>query len=302
MSRESDLLYTVLITVPLEWRGQAMSAMEFMDPAPAGVGLFQYDASGETWEVGGYFDRDPSGHTLSMMLSAFGTDNVAVAPMTRADWSLKLQRQMKAARSGRFTVHGPFDAGDAPPSSIRICMESVLAFGVGHHPTTRGVLVALTQMAKRGLGARRVLDIGVGTGALSIGAARLWRPRCMATDIDPAAVAAVHVNARASGAGPLIRALETAHVTGPAIAANAPYDLVLANIRPQPLRRLAPEIARLTEPGGRIVLSGMREVERSPVERVFEGWGMKVRERLKFNEWRVLMLDRVAKFPREVVA
>lgn len=298
MSLESDLLHTVLIAVPLSLRGQAMSAMEFMEPAPVGVGLFQYDAGGERWEVGGCFDRDPRGHTLSMILSAFGTDNVAVGRMTRADWSLRLQRQMKPVRTGRFTVHGPLDSGDAPLSSIRIRMEAMLAFGVGHHPSTRGVLLALSTLARRGVSARRVLDLGVGTGALSIAAARLWKARCVATDIDPSAVSAVRVNARASGAGIGIRALRTDRATHPAVAGGAPYDLILANIRPAPLRWLAPQIARLSQPGGRIVISGLREAERLSVERVFAGWGMTVRERLKIREWRTLLFERVTKFPR----
>lgn len=294
MGRDADCLHTVIICVPLDLRGQAMSAIEFMEPEPAGVGLFQCDEAGEQWEVGAYFDRDPSGYTLSMILAAFGTDNVAIRTMTRLEWSRKVQQHMQPVRSGRFTVHGPFDAGNTPPSSTRICMDSVLAFGVGHHATTRGMLEAMSALWRQGCRPRRVLDLGVGTGALSIGAARLWRARCIATDIDPSAIAAVTQNARASRARPLIRALRTGRATGPAITANAPYDLVMANIRPEPLRGMAPQIARLAGPGSRILLSGMREVERPPVEHVFAGWGMRVRKRWRINEWRVLLLDRTS--------
>ena len=97
-------------------------------------------------------------------------------------------------RAGRlsFTVPRPRASST---KYIGIQIEAALAFGTGHHGTTRGCLFALADLAKR-QPAQRVPDIGTGTGVLAIAAARMLRTRVVASDIDPVAVHSAQRNAR----------------------------------------------------------------------------------------------------------
>src|SRR6185369_12472464 len=94
-------------------------------------------------------------------------------------------------------------------NDIGIEIEAALAFGTGHHGTTRGCLLALDDLTKRRR-ALNVLDIGTGTGVLAIAAARLLRPRAAAGDIDPVAVRAARENARQNHAASTIRFVRAA--------------------------------------------------------------------------------------------
>ncbi len=92
-----------------------------------------------------------------------------------------------------------------PPNRIGIEIEAALAFGTGHHGTTRGCLLALDMSANRARAVpRRILDLGTGSGVLAIAAARALRQRVLATDIDAGAVRVARANARLNRAGAFV--------------------------------------------------------------------------------------------------
>src|SRR5581483_9984026 len=147
------------------------------------------------------------------------------------------------------------DQGKVPDGVIPIRIEAGLAFGTGHHETTALCLSVLSRIAHRSF--KNVLDLGSGTGLLAIGAAKLWKTPVLASDIDPVAVDVTGENARANGVGPWVRAVVADGLVHPTLAANAPYDLIIANILAGPLTRLAPQIVKALQPGGTLVLSGL---------------------------------------------
>lgn len=294
MSGEPGEIFTLLVTVTGEARAQAVAdAMENMQPAPVGVGCFEIEDESNLWEVGGYFGENPAGLGLTLLETAFSDGKFVVSRVPPEDWVAKVRRELTPVRAGRFTLHGSHDEGDAPPSSIRLRIEAAMAFGTGHHGTTRGCLLAMDGLARRGWFARRVLDLGTGTGALAMGAARLWKARCVATDIDPVAVATARENIRANGAAAFVHTVEAARATGGTVTGMAPYDLIFANILASPLKRLAPQIGRVAAPGGAVVLSGLLHRQAPGVERVFAGWGMQTRQRIRLGEWTTLRLERM---------
>ncbi len=103
-------------------------------------------------------------------------------------------------RVGRFVVHGAHDREKVGANQIGIEIEAALAFGTGHHGTTRGCLAAIERVGKVRR-PRRVLDVGTGTGVLAIAAARAFRRPVVAGDFDPVAVATARANARMNRAG-----------------------------------------------------------------------------------------------------
>src|SRR5476649_2727982 len=174
--------------------------------------------------------------------------DIKVDPLPDQDWIRLSQEGLPPVRAGRFFVYGAHDAGTVPHGVIPMKIEAGLAFGTGHHETTALCLAVLSELA-RTRRFRNVLDLGCGTGLLAIGAAKLWRRRVLASDIDVVAVEVTRENARANGEAPLVRAFTADGLVHPAIAAAAPFDLIIANILASPLTRLAPEIAHALAPG-----------------------------------------------------
>ena len=101
-------------------------------------------------------------------------------------------------------MHGQHDRARVPPNKLGIEIEAALAFGTGHHGTTRGCLLLLDQVLKAHQ-PRRVLDLGTGTGVLAIAAAKALQSDVLASDIDPPSVRVARDNARLNGAGNLVR-------------------------------------------------------------------------------------------------
>jgi ribosomal protein L11 methyltransferase len=154
---------------------------------------------------------------------------------------------LKPVTAGRFTVHGAHDRPHVTANRISIEIEAALAFGTGHHGTTRGCLLALDRIVKRA-SPRRVLDVGTGTGVLAIAAAKALRVPVLASDIDPEAVRIAHENARLNGIAPLVQCLHAAGLAAPPFRTRAPFDLVFANILLAPLKRLAGPMRPLLAP------------------------------------------------------
>ena len=181
---------------------------------------------------------------------------ITVEPLPDQDWIKLSQEGLPPVRAGRFFVYGAHDAGIVPHGVIPIRIEAGLAFGTGHHETTALCLSVLSELARK-RAFRNVLDLGTGTGLLAIGAARLWKRRVLASDIDPVAVEVAHDNAVANDTGPLVRAVMADGLANPVLSHAAPYDLLIANILASPLTRLAPDIIRVLAPGAMLVLSGL---------------------------------------------
>ncbi len=200
---------------------------------------------------------------------------------------------LKPVACGRFIVHGAHDRARVRPNDIGIEIEAALAFGTGHHGTTRGCLLALADLAKRRR-LRRVLDLGTGSGVLAIAAARIMPARVTASDIDRVAVGAAHANLRLNRAARTVTLLQAKGTRARAIAGNAPYDLIFANIILSALTRLAVQVAQLAAPGARIVLSGLLPSHANAALAIYRAQGLALERRIPLDGWITLVLKRSA--------
>jgi ribosomal protein L11 methyltransferase len=177
-----------------------------------------------------------------------------------------------------------------PRTSQAILLEPALAFGFGEHPTTR-LAARAVEGSCLGRKAIRVLDVGSGSGILSFTALLSGARRALGVDIDPAAVGSAQRNAALNRLAGRCR-----FVTTPVAKLRGKYDLAVANIRLAPLLDLAPALAGVVRPGGKLFLSGVLVSERRELElRYLEvGFrGLSVRTRRTEQGWALVALRRV---------
>jgi ribosomal protein L11 methyltransferase len=223
-------------------------------------------------------------------LSSVAGRAVTVAPLPDQDWIRLSQEGLPPVRAGRFFVYGAHDAGQVPHGVIPVKIEAGLAFGTGHHETTALCLSVLSDLARGQAAFHNVLDLGTGTGLLAIGAAKLWKKKVLASDIDPVAVEVTRENARANGVGPLVLAVTADGLDNPLLKNGAPYDLIIANILAGPLTKLAPAIIRALAPGGTLVLSGLLRNQELLVTSFYKQ--LRFAGRRRMGPWSALVLEK----------
>jgi ribosomal protein L11 methyltransferase len=214
---------------------------------------------------------------------------VTITPVPDIDWVSHVHARTPPIKAGRFYVHGSHVTGPVPDDCVPILMDGGPAFGTGDHQSTRGCLVALDKMSQD-QSISKILDLGCGSGILSIAAARIWPAEIIAADFDADAVAMTTRCAEANGVAGRIAAIRSRGFQNAKLRAGAPFDLVLANILARPLMRLAPAIARHLAPGGRVVLSGLLAEQGPAVLDAYGGHALTLADRIEIGEWLTLVM------------
>jgi ribosomal protein L11 methyltransferase len=207
------------------------------------------------------------GATLRRALAAPGLELRFETLADRA-WEREWLKDFRPMRFGRRLWICP--GGLAPPAEataadapVIVWLDPGLAFGTGTHATTA---LCLEWLDAAPLAAERVLDVGTGSGILSIAALTLGAASAHAQDIDPQALIATRDNAERNGIGAALT------VAAADAAWGGDYGVVLANILAEPLIELAPAIAAATRAGGAVVLSGLLAAQADAVTAAYAPW------------------------------
>ncbi len=277
-------------------RALAAALDETLDPDDTVAAAFADDDG--RWQMAVYFRGVPDEAAVRALVALAGGEQAAAAlafePLAQTDWVAQSLAGLAPVRAGRFVVHGAHDRHDrarVPENALRIEIEAALAFGTGHHGTTRGCLTALDDLAKRRR-FKRVLDIGTGSGVLAIAAAKRLHVKAIGSDIDWRAVAAARDNARLNGVAPYITAVHAAGAGVRKVTGRGPYDLIFANILLGPLLRLALPIRHLAAPNARVVLSGLLPSHANAALAAYRMQGLTLERRIQLEGWVTLVLKR----------
>lgn len=286
--------WTALTTLKDKASAEALGeALEGMEAAPTGVGVFEIEDGSDTWEVGGYFLESPDEVALAVLAAAFGATSFAVSEVPETDWVAHVRRELTPVEAGRFFVYGAHDADKVPSDKISLRIEAAMAFGTGHHGTTLGCLKALNRLVDDGVRARSVADIGCGTAVLAMAAAHIWPETVMASDIDVVAVDVAEANVRANGLEGRVICVEAAGFQHGSLNATAQFDLVFANILKGPLVELAPDMAKAVSVGGHAILSGILNEQADSVLETYRQNGFNQVFREEIVDWTTLTLVRI---------
>ena len=281
--------------------------MENFDAATVAASAFEEAPNTRDWSAGPwiseiYFaDAREEPRLRALLSDAVGAKLAGGAELGKLDardWIGTSLQGLAPVRAGRFLVHGAHDRGRARGNDIALEIQAALAFGTGHHGTTRGCLLALDAVLKRRR-PRRVLDVGTGTGILALAAARALHRPVMAGDIDFDCVTAARGNARINGAAPWLRPVLARGVHHVLLQRGAPYDLIFANILARPLRQLAPDIAALAAPDCDLAISGLLHGDVAGVLDAYRAQGFSLARRRDIDGWATLHLRRGGATPRK---
>lgn len=267
---------------------------ESFDPAEVATSAFEIEnvAEGSGWAVEVYFGEAPDEAMVRELIAVVAPDLADAAvfsTLEKKDWVAASLEGLAPVAIGRFLVHGSHDRHVVGPNHIGIEIEAALAFGTGHHGTTKGCLAAIDAFGKKRR-PFRTLDVGTGTGVLAMAAARLFHTPVLASDIDRVAVATARANARANHAGPEITFLHAPGLSAGAFKRGGPYDLILANILLAPLKLIARPLAKLLAPGGRVVLSGLLPSHANAALAAYRAQGLRLVRKRTIEGWVTLEL------------
>ncbi len=240
---------------------------------------------------------EPDAADLQAKLAAAAADHGLPPPDAKierlpdVDWVTRTQRAFPPIRAGRFFVHGSHYRDRPPAGAVALEIDAGIAFCSGEHATTRGCLLALDRLARRGRRPRRMLDLGCGSGILSIAAAKRWRRPVLAADIDRDSVRVAAENARRNGVSRRLMKTRWSDGLG---RVRGRYDVACANILARPLHRLSRDLARVVAPGGTLVLSGLLISQAAEIVAVYRGQRLALSRRIALDGWQTLVFRRRA--------
>jgi len=252
-----------------------------------------FEGPGGRWDITVDFAQAPDQASIRELVAIAAGGEVArdisFDIVEAKDWVRAALEELVPVRAGRFIVHGQHDRAKVPPNKLGIEIEAALAFGTGHHGTTRGCLLLLDQVLKARR-PRRVLDLGTGTGVLAIAAAKALHGAVLASDIDPPSVRVARDNARLNDVANLVRTIRATGFSAPQFGKHGRFDLVLANILANPLRQMATPMTRHLAPSALVILSGLLPPQASGVIAAYRARGLVLLRHLQIEGWCSLLM------------
>ena len=212
---------------------------------------------------------------------AFPSMAIAYVELPDEDWAARSQQSLTMVHAGRFIVAPPWDMPADDVDATVIVIEPSMGFGTGHHATTRMCLRLLSALDVSDL---TVLDLGTGSGVLSMAAALSGARRVIGIDVDVDAITSAETSARLNTLPDTVEFQVSDFRSAP----PAPADLILANLTGGMLTSSGPAIAALVKPGGQMILSGFDHTEVDAVIATFGGFTETAR--LTEDNWIALLL------------
>ncbi len=203
------------------------------------------------------------------------------------DWAESWKQYYKPIPLGRVTVVPAWEKYEAKEGEILVRMDPGMAFGTGTHETTRLVMRIMQDEIK---GGERVLDVGTGSGILSICASKLGAGSCNAYDIDPVAVKVARENAKDDGCDNIT--VGVSDLLAGVDLSGGKYDFCVANIVADIIIRMMPDISDYLADGAPLILSGIIEPRADEVREAVRAAGFRIVREEQENDWLAIMARR----------
>ncbi len=191
-----------------------------------------------------------------------------------------------------FCIYGIHEKEAPQTKKIPLQIYAATAFG-SDHQTTRACLTAISELYHNGFVAKKILDVGTGSGILSLAAASLWpKAEITAVDIDEESVLVTQSNTQNNNLDSHLKICQSDGYKAPLVKEKAPYDLVLANILARPLLEMAPDLQKHLSAKGYAILSGFVDNQTDWIISTHQQLGLKLCKLYEFDNWRAALLQK----------
>lgn len=243
------------------------------------------------WELQAIFEGKPNedeiGFIVGQASSMVGIEKpkIQINPMENKNWLLECYQSFKPLSIGKYYIYGSHIDEKVPAGMIPLQIDAATAFGTGEHQTTNGCLTALNELD---FVPNKVIDVGCGSGILSMAYAKTFNKKVDAVDIDPESVRVATENAKINGLSDLMRVwLSNGYQD-----VKDTYDLVLCNILARPLMDMASDLKAHLNEGGIAILSGFLNRQERWVLKAHTDIGFKFIKRYRVNGWSTLVIQK----------
>lgn len=242
------------------------------------------------WELQAIFEGMPDEeHILFLVQEAskrlkIEVPVIKINPMENKNWLLECYQSFKPITIGKYFIYGSH-IDEVPSDKIALQIDAATAFGTGEHQTTHGCLTALNDLD---FVPQNVIDVGCGSGILSMAYAKTFNKKVDAVDIDPESVRVATQNAEINGLSALMNVW---HSNGYQDV-HKKYDLVLCNILARPLMDMASDLKEHLNEKGVAILSGFLNRQERWVLKAHTDIGFKFLKRYRINGWSTLVIQK----------
>ena len=266
---------------------EALGFSEIMEALA--VSIFEVDT--KTSRIEALYETKKEAVLAKESLNLSSLQDYTINQTADEDWVTLSQKGLSPVEAGRFWVHGSHDADEIPPNIPHpILIDAGLAFGTGHHGTTKGCLIIYDKLLNDGLRPNNILDLGCGAGTLAIAAAMACDTGCsiLATDMDNDAVEVTEENAKLNHVNGQIDVALADGFDAP-VFKDRHFDLIFANILAGPLMSLAADIVNAMNQNGHVILSGIIDELADQVADRFEQEGLSISPQPSIEGWTSLL-------------
>lgn len=234
-------------------------------------------------------ERNPA-EALSFLrdrFSCLGTDvSLSASDIKEEDWAENWKKYYKPVRMGRITIVPAWEQYSPERGEITVLMDPGMAFGTGTHETTRLMIGMLSDYVREG---ERFLDVGTGSGILSICASKLGAAEAVACDIDPVAVKVAEENAAVNGCRN-ITCLVSDLLS--AVESGEKFSFCAANIVADIIIRMLPSLSGVLRDGALVALSGIIGDRETDVAQALKNAGYRILETRHENDWAAILAQK----------
>ncbi len=273
---------------------------DLIEPYCLALAAFEDEKTGE-WRIEGFTAAEPDSQGISEKIKNLSESCEISSPKVYFDlvppknWLEDNLMDFPPLQLGRFYIHGTHVQPKALGGLIELVLDSGSAFGSGEHATTEGCLRMMEELARR-YKFGKILDMGCGSGILSMAAAKIWKCPVIASDIDEESTRVTNVNVTQNGLKQLIRATCGDGYASQLVQDNGPYDLIVCNILANPLVKMASDLSRHLNTNsarpGFAILSGLLERDSNRVVAAHRAHGLRLHKKIVINGWVILLMSR----------